>query len=79
MIINNFTCPVCGQHTFKSNNTDERCPVCKWWNDIVENENPEYGGGQNGICLNDYRKQWQERQARIDGGDKDGIKFGRNG
>ncbi len=62
MIIENFVCPVCGQHTFRTNCTDELCPVCSWGNDIIQNEDPTYEGGNNKLCLNDYRKQWEEKQ-----------------
>lgn len=59
-IINNFVCPVCGKHTFKTNNDDTQCPVCFWWNDIVQNCDPDYDGGENSLSLNQYRKEWQK-------------------
>jgi hypothetical protein len=57
----NFSCPVCGQHIFKTNFTDETCPVCYWINDIVQNEDPYYEGGANPKTLNQRRKEWQEQ------------------
>ena len=57
-IINNFKCPVCGKHTFKNNDDDTKCPVCFWWNDIVQNTDPNFEGGANEMSLNEYRKNW---------------------
>ena len=57
----NFPCPVCGQHTFRTNYTDEMCPVCDWINDIIQNEDPDYEGGANPRTLNQCRKEWQEQ------------------
>ena len=55
---NRFVCPICGKHTFESNNTDEQCPVCLWWNDIVQNNEPDYEGGENRMSQNEYRENW---------------------
>ncbi len=60
MIIKNYKCPVCGKHTFENNNTDTKCPVCFWWNDIVQNLDPNFEGGENEMSLNEYRKNWLE-------------------
>lgn len=35
---NGYICPAFGKHTFANNNTDEKCPVCHWWNEIVQNK-----------------------------------------
>lgn len=57
---NGFDCHVCGKHTFANNNTDEKCPVCYWWNDILQNTYPDYDGGENEMSLNEYRRNWLE-------------------
>lgn len=47
-------CPCCGYLTFdeEPNGTFEICPVCYWEDDNVQNHDPDYEGGANGICLN---------------------------
>lgn len=60
----NFSCPVCGKHIFKTNYTDEMCPVCDWINDIIQNEDPDYIGGANGKSLNECRREWQEQHKK---------------
>lgn len=61
---NKFLCPVCGQHEFDSDNTDEQCPICHWWNDVVQNRIPDYSGGGNKLSLNEFREKWKEKQNR---------------
>ena len=40
--------------------SDTKCPVCFWWNDIVQNLDPNFEGGENEMSLNEYRKNWLE-------------------
>lgn len=54
-------CPVCRKHTFKEDNGFEICPVCKWEDDGVQRDDPDYPGGANHISLNEYRKFWTEK------------------
>ena len=56
-----FTCPVCGQHTFKNDSSHETCPICYWINDGIQNDDPDYEGGANPKTLNQRRKEWQEQ------------------
>ena len=52
-------CPVCGQYEFEEENNFEGCDVCHWQNDGVQMDSPNYWGGANDLCLNDYRSEWQ--------------------
>ncbi len=54
-------CPVCEKHFFKQDNYFEYCPVCGWQDDAVQRKNPDYSGGANVVSLNEYRKQWLEK------------------
>lgn len=51
-------CPVCG----KSELVDDGdvCPVCKWFHDIVQEEDPDYEGGENFMSLNQAREAYAE-------------------
>jgi hypothetical protein len=51
-------CPCCGFLTFYEEpcGTFEICPVCYWEDDNVQNEDPDYCGGANGISLNEAKK-----------------------
>ncbi len=48
-----FACPCCGYLTFdeEPSGTFEICPVCYWEDDNVQNEDPAYEGGANGVSL----------------------------
>jgi uncharacterized Zn finger protein (UPF0148 family) len=52
-------CPVCGEYTFTGENDFDVCPVCEWENDGVQTDDPSYWGGANELCLNDYKKEWE--------------------
>lgn len=52
-------CPVCGEHTFELNDSDEVCPVCGWKDDRWQRENPDFEGGANKMSLNQYREAWK--------------------
>ena len=56
----NFPCPCCGYLTFdeKPSGTFEICPVCFWEDDNVQNEDPNYDGGANGINLNQAKENF---------------------
>lgn len=50
-------CPVCGaKNVFEEYNSMEYCPVCNWGNDAVQNEEPDYSGGENRMSLNQAKK-----------------------
>lgn len=60
-----YPCPCCGYLTFdeEPSGTFEICPVCYWEGDNVQNENPNYEGGANGISLNEARKNFSKYGA----------------
>jgi hypothetical protein len=54
-----WVCPVCGSKNngeFPSSNV---CDICEWEQDAVQEDDPTYWGGANDLCLNDYRKEWE--------------------
>lgn len=53
-----IVCPICGKYTFETNGDDTMCPVCLWWNDIVQNNNLGYKGGENRMNQNEYRANY---------------------
>ena len=51
-------CPVCGKYEFEDEY--EKCGVCGWWNDLVQELHPDFDAGANAISLNqakDYYKK----------------------
>lgn len=60
-------CPICGKHTFPEYDSYEICPICGWEDDGLQYKRPDYAGGANPLSQNEYRKQWQERQAKSKG------------
>lgn len=53
-------CPVCGKHTFPERDSFEICPICKWEDDELQINQPDYDGGANYISLNEYREKWEK-------------------
>jgi len=54
-------CPVCGKHTFIEDDGYEICPICKWEDDKLQRDYPDYRGGANYISLNEFREEWAEK------------------
>lgn len=52
-------CPCCLRHHFEYPAFYETCPVCGWRDDLLQREEPDYAGGANNLCLNDYKKEWE--------------------
>ena len=48
-------CPVCGMHKFEELNAFEQCPICGWYDDLVQRMDPDYRNGFNKKSLNEYR------------------------
>lgn len=48
-----YSCPCCGFLTLdvEASGTFQICELCFWEDDSVQNEDPDYEGGANGICL----------------------------
>ena len=55
-----FKCPCCGYKTMEHNEAEyhDICPVCFWENDPVQNENENFAGGANEICLSDAKENY---------------------
>ncbi|NEZ02175.1 hypothetical protein G4D62_23195 [Bacillus shackletonii] len=55
-----YTCPCCGYKTFdeEPSGTFDICDNCKWEDDNVMNENPDYWGGANGVCLRQAQRNF---------------------
>ena len=51
-------CPVCGQHKFSE--PFEKCPVCNWENDYVQEKNPSWRHGANEMALDDTIAAYNE-------------------
>lgn len=54
-----YRCHCCGYYTLIED-SDDICPVCWWQDDIVQREDPDYGGGPNhGISLNRAKENFK--------------------
>ncbi len=60
-----YPCPCCGYLTFDEEpcGSYEICPVCYWEDDCVQNNDPEYDGGANGISLIEAKKNFAKYGA----------------
>ena len=56
--IENLRFPVCGQFYFEKCDDNDLCPVCGWFNDKLQKDNPDYLG-RNHRTLNEHREQWK--------------------
>ncbi|MDH2634130.1 CPCC family cysteine-rich protein [Acinetobacter nosocomialis] len=56
-----YACPCCGYLTFDElpYGSFDICAVCFWEDDNVQNKDPDYMGGANGISLNMAKKNFQ--------------------
>ncbi len=55
-------CPCCGEAEVGS---FEPCPVCDWWNDYAQSDDPDFAEGENGISLNEARAAWEKKKERM--------------
>lgn len=53
-------CPVCGKHKFTE--AFQKCPVCNWENDYVQENNPRWINGANELSLDEARRAYAEGQ-----------------
>ena len=56
-----YSCPCCGFLTFdeKPCGNFDICPVCYWEDDDIQNKNPDFVGGANGISLNQAKTAYK--------------------
>ena len=57
-----YPCPCCNFLTFEEcpDGTFYICPVCFWEDDMVQNNDPLFVGGANGISLQEARTNFQK-------------------
>ena len=53
-------CPICGKYEFVEHESYDRCDVCGWEDDGLQEDEPDYAGGANDMSLNEYKKAWEE-------------------
>ena len=55
-----YTCQCCGYKTLAEGSKDsyEICKICFWEDDYVMNENTDYWGGANGVCLRQAQRNF---------------------
>ena len=58
-------CPCCGALTLAEKGAYEICEVCNWEDDPFQAANPDRAGGANVMSLNEARKAWAERKAKL--------------
>ena len=58
-------CPICSDYIFERANDFDVCPFCEWENDGVQLEDPNYSGGANDLCLNDFKRKWKHSNMSI--------------
>ena len=54
-------CACCRKYTLFAYSHYEKCPICGWIDDPLQNQNIYFEEGKNPICLVLARKLWQEK------------------
>ena len=67
------TCPCCGYQTLDepANGTYDICDLCGWEDDAIQNQDPDYEGGANGICLRQAQHEFLKETIDTQGYIKD--------
>ena len=58
LLLNACVCPVCGKTEYLVEDT--MCKVCGWFNDPVQNDDPDWEGGENMMSLNQAREAYSK-------------------
>ena len=68
-----YTCPCCGYKTFNEpvKGTYDICELCGWEDDLMQNADPDYESGANGICLREAQHEFLKEVTGTDGYVKD--------
>jgi len=53
-------CPVCGRFEFEYHGSMDQCEVCGWWDDLVQELNPEEDACMNRPSLNRARECYKK-------------------
>ena len=60
-----YRCPCCGYFTLEDEPGHfDICPVCRWEDDGVQSDDPNYGGGANTMSLNEARENFKKFGAK---------------
>ena len=61
----NYPCACCGYSTLdeEPSGTFAVCPVCYWEDDDIQNDDPTYEGGANGLSLNEAKANFSQYGA----------------
>jgi len=68
-----YTCPCCDYKTFDEPviGTFNICVLCGWEDDLIQNVNPDYVSGPNGICLREAQYEFLNAATTTEGFVKD--------
>lgn len=55
-----FTCVCCGFKTIAERDSWEICVVCKWEDDSLQSDEPDFAGGANEESLREAQKNFKE-------------------
>lgn len=55
-----FTCPCCSYKTLEERYNYETCLICKWMDDDIQEDFPDFNGGANKESLREAQKNFKE-------------------
>ena len=55
-----YKCACCSQYTLEDEDFSNICPVCKWEDDRLQNDDPDYAGGANEMSLNEAKAAYKK-------------------
>jgi hypothetical protein len=61
-----YDCPCCGaKEVYQEKQMYEFCPVCRWSDDPVNFDDPDFPTGANYMSLNEYRNKWEKGKTAV--------------